>query len=371
MEWQSQQIKKLAKERNIKLEDLAKIIGVSRQTINSWINGKIPKGNHFLLLSRALEIKPAAFFEHKPSDTILVPVHRAKGTAKITPEVQSDSRELAGEYEHFFKSVNTTDLTPVLRSNGVVESALLAQKLRMLIGVQDIFPLNIEQVCKLLDELGIFVIFRSFPEKIKSYAFFTKIYGNRVIFVNTKVHQLDIVFALLHEAVHAVRDEILESVQYDDEEEKLCDEIASYVQFPESYIDNTYEIIKGRNNSEQQKILKEKALHYNHALYGLTLRINAKYDEITFNASIVDAKLRKASPTIENLLFNHSDAQSFIGMLGKYSPRFMHALKSQLDQLTNRRIMELLGLEESVDAPLIRKGIEDMRIAGGKDDHPM
>ena len=54
----------------------------------------------------------------------------------------------------------------------------------------------------LLDQLGITTIFRFFPERVKDYAFYTRIHDHRVVFVNNSTNVLDLIFPVLHEAVN-------------------------------------------------------------------------------------------------------------------------------------------------------------------------
>lgn len=67
-------------------------------------------------------------------------------------------------------------------------------------------PLDYQHVFRLMDRLGICVVFRSFPEGLKDYAFYVRISTHRVICVNKRTNVLDLIHPLLHEVVHAVRD---------------------------------------------------------------------------------------------------------------------------------------------------------------------
>jgi hypothetical protein len=69
-----------------------------------------------------------------------------------------------------------------------------------------------------MKKLGIKVIFRYFPETIKAYAFYTQICGHRVTFVNNHTNTLDLIFPFIHEAVHAIRDEIQRHEIFDQNE---------------------------------------------------------------------------------------------------------------------------------------------------------
>lgn len=57
---------------------------------------------------------------------------------------------------------------------------------------------------------------------------------------------MDLIYPVLHEAVHAIRDEAYTDGFYDTAEEDFCDYVANYVQFPEEYV----------------KFVKDTAIHY-------------------------------------------------------------------------------------------------------------
>ena len=78
MKWEGSKLKELARGKRLSLQALAAAVGVSRQTINDWIKGQVPKGNHLLLLCRLLGTNPGMFFSGEPEDEISVPIHRQR-----------------------------------------------------------------------------------------------------------------------------------------------------------------------------------------------------------------------------------------------------------------------------------------------------
>ena len=62
MKWEGLKLKELAKNKRLSLQNLAEGVGISGQTVNDWIKGQVPKGNHLLLLCKLLDINPKAFF---------------------------------------------------------------------------------------------------------------------------------------------------------------------------------------------------------------------------------------------------------------------------------------------------------------------
>ena len=99
---------------------------------------------------------------------------------------------------------------------------------------------------RLLHTLKIVTIFRQFPKSLKAYAFYCKIHGHRVVFVNYDTNVLDLIFPLLHETVHAIRDEENGGVP-DIEEETFCDVVSNWVQFPEgSNVSLVFKAVRGK-----------------------------------------------------------------------------------------------------------------------------
>ncbi len=265
MSWLGSKIRELSKDRKISLTKLGEEIGVSRQTINEWIKGQIPKGHHLLNLCRIFGVNPNFFFELQEEDSsIIVPVHRMRGTAKVTEESNKKSKELASEYRIFFKNYNNSLILPVIRTrmkNDVIAKSI-ADILRKQIELQSYDPIDYEKTFALMKELGIFLIWREFPEKVKSYAFFTKIYNNRVVFVNSQTNVIDLIFPLLHEIVHAIQDE---SNCFNENEEDFCDAVASHIQFTDDYVRLVYEAVKDLADPLKVNKLKKFATDHTHA----------------------------------------------------------------------------------------------------------
>ncbi len=160
---------------------LAQQIGVSRQAVNDWIKGKVPKGNHLIILCRILSVSPEAFFSDDSSETISMPVHRTRKRAKVNEDMQQDAMAMVKEYKILFKNISDSIVVPVIRTKGRGEESAIkiAEKLRSISGVKNDEPMDYGDAFHLLDQLGITTIFRYFPESIKNYAFYTKVHGHR------------------------------------------------------------------------------------------------------------------------------------------------------------------------------------------------
>lgn len=357
MEWVGQKIKEVAQKQGISLTDLADSIEVSRQTVNSWITGQVPKGNHLVALCRLFGLSPEYFFVDDADTGIIVPVHRIRKNANVTTSMQEASTRLAGEYKLLFKYADKPGSIPVTRSPGKNDETAvkLAHHLRELSGVERGYPLNYQHTFELLKMLGVSVIFRRFSDEIKSYAFFTEIYGHRVVFVNTSTNIIDLIFPLLHETVHAIRDEVMPpSSGYDPEEEVFCDSVASYTQFPDEYVQLVYNAIKGLNTGTQVNKLKHFGTQYKHSLFGITKRMAEISPGFSLDVGGADTNFKKEFPSIGDILFAENDERAFVAGVCRLSPVFTGILLAQLNDVSDRKLVELLGLESLLDGKTVR-----------------
>lgn len=358
MEWLGGILEEILNTQNVKKTDLVKKLNITRPTLDKWIDGQVPKGTHLLALSKELGVDVYRFFRQSTVENVLIPVHRTRGTAKVTEAVQSDALKLAKEYEAFFKNVKNTEILPVLMVKDKLNVDELANILRQEAGLLDIKPITLEGTFTLLEKLGIFVIFRTFPESIKSYAFYTKIFDNRVIFVNKKTKTIDIVFALLHEALHAIRDEKSTGGVYDESEEKLCDTIAGRIQLTDEYIQQIYNTIEGRPPGVQINKLKEFANKNGHALHGVTKRIKEIHHHFRLEVSPVDTNMRKEAVELDALFCSKKNAEDYVKLLRKFNQRFITAIEEQLPVISDRKLGELLEISSYLDTREIRKVLE-------------
>lgn len=364
MDWLGENIKDLAKSKKISLADIARLLQVSRQTVNDWVKGQVPKGNHLVELSTLLEVEPKAFFLNKKSEFISVPVHRTRRTAKVNATMENDAMELAKEYENFFKNCPEHNLVPVIRVSEInKQSALeIACRLREFVGAEKGIPIDYDQAFSLMKHLGIKVVFRYFPDNIKSYAFYTKIHNHRVVFVNNSTNVIDLIFQLLHESVHAIRDEIPVDGFYSEEEEQFCDMVANLTQFPNNYVTKVYEDIKNKKPGEKIVSLKLFSEHYKHSLFGIVKCIKEEKNEnFKLNVGGADTNLKKKFPLIGDILFENDDPRSFVKKLNTLSPLFVGLLIDQLDSLSDSKLAELLGLDNSLDGKEVRIELKKIR----------
>lgn len=355
MGWDGSRIKVLTKEKGVRLKQMEEYLTISRQTINAWVNGQVPKGTHLVALCKFFNVSPSFFFPEDAAPTMTLPLHRTRGVAKLNGTMEKDARELASDYEGLFRFAASPGLVPVLRGGRDKEIAqTIAQELRSLALIGPDKPMDYEHTFDLLAKLNIVCIFREFVPSIKSYAFYCRIHKHRVVFINTKTNVLDLIFPLLHETMHAVRDGEGTAL-YDEEEEAFCDMAAGYTQFPDSYVEAVYDSITGRPTPQQINTLKKYSGTYGHSIFGIYKQIELKYDKINLNIFGADTKLKKDFLSIGEILFKSSEPHDYIQHLRRLSPLFFEIVSRQLDNPSTRKFGEWLGLDSTLDAEHARK----------------
>jgi transcriptional regulator with XRE-family HTH domain len=351
-----------AKEAGLNLLQLAGRLGVSRQTVNSWIGGQSPRGGHLVKLCSLLNVRPDNFFNEQAENPVSVPLHRTIRGKGVTPDMRKVSQELAEQYLNLFRQTPPGTVLPVVRfQKRTAETVtLIADQLRRLSGVQADKPMDYNCAFQLLAKAGIYTVFRSFPDELRrnSYAFYSKIAGNRVVFVNIDTNVLDLIFQLLHETVHAVRDE--ESGNKDsDEEEALCDDVAESTQFPDYYVNMVALAIRGLDSAGVLiNRLKAFSQENAHSLWGISYRLQHKgILQDAVNVAGAATNLNKNFPTIRQILYKKDDSRHFIDSLFKFSPNFMNLIAAQVPHCSTRKLGEWLGLESSLDASAVMEEI--------------
>ncbi|MBC8199550.1 MAG: ImmA/IrrE family metallo-endopeptidase [Desulfobacteraceae bacterium] len=356
MEWLGGKIKYLIKENNSSIVKLAEKTGVSRQTVTDWIKGQVPKGNHLINLCKIFNVNPDFFFSKDFDNSISVPVHRTRRTAKVTSAMQKDALEMARTYEVLFKNDANSSVLPVVRVHNRTDEIAkkIAKELRKRAGLSQDIPPDYEHTFSLLAYLGIKVIFRYFPEKIKAYAYYTKIHGHRIVFVNNSTNIIDLIFPILHEAVHAIRDEIKINDGFDAEEENFCDKVASYIQFPDEYVHIVYDFINGLPVGVQVNKLKTFGKKYGHALFGIVKQIKTIDPDFNLKIGGADSNFKKGFHTIGDIIFIGNDPRDYVAKISTLSPLFTSIILNQIDSITNRKLGEMLGIESVLDTKAVK-----------------
>lgn len=351
-------IKTKAKDAGYTILWLSKELGVSRQTVNGWISGVTPRGSHLMRLCSILNMKPENFFTEPAENLISVPLHRTICKKAVSDIMRETSLEMTKEYLNLFKQAPTVDIIPVIRiqQRSQENASIIAKKLRLISKVVDDKPMDYESAFRLLSKLKIHTVFRAFPDVLSkdSYAFYSRIAGHRVVFVNIDTSIIDLIFFLLHETVHAVRDEEPDQIEIQDEE-LFCDMVTNLTQFPDNYVEDVVLMIKDLQPDMVVKKLKEISKRNHHALYGICKQLEKKGilpDDLQklYGASI---KLGKEFPTLRTILFGSDNVQDFLDRMYALSPEFMKLIEQQIPECSVRKLGEWLGLDNSMDAQTV------------------
>ena len=356
MKWLGIKIKEISEQNSLNISQLANKMQVSRKTVYDWINGQTPKGNHLLKLCKVLKAQPDDFFSYEKDTPITIPVHRQRRASKITIETQNEAYKLSETYLNLFRNSTTPEIVTVIRDNVKNQkiARAIADKLREKVEIPPEKPMDLRYTFKLIDELGIHIIFKNFPRAIRSYAFYTKIINHRVIFLNNTTKLIDLVFPLLHESIHAIRDEVYVAETYDDKEEGFCDLVANFIQFPNSYVKLVYETLQGLDKGMQINKLKNFARQNVHSLFGIIKAIKIIYPDFDLNVGAADSNLRKEFKTIGHIIYDQSDMLKFLEALKALSKNFYSVVLSQIQFLSDRNLAQILNLDSVHDARQIK-----------------
>lgn len=351
-------IKTRAKESGYTLQRLSRELGVCRQTVNGWTSGAVPRGSHLVKLCSILNMKPGDFFAEPAESPLSVPLHRTIRNKPVSAAMRDASRGLAEQYLNIFRQAPTVEVLPVVRvkQKTAENAAIIANKLRELSGIADDKPMDYKSAFYLLSRLGIYVVFREFPAdlKKKSYAFYSRIAGHRVVFVNIDISPLDLVFQLLHETVHAARDEEPGAIDAA-EEERFCDTVAELTQFPDFYVNNVARYItESKDSGTIINRMKEVSRDNKHSLFGIYYRLKHKGmmpDAVEVGGAATN--LKTTVPVLRKILFSHEDPRHFVDMLYDLSPNLMRLIEAEVPNCAVRKLGEWLGLDTTIDAQAV------------------
>lgn len=350
MEWNGNKLKQRVEGSGFTQEVFSKKVGVTRTTYNAWITGQVPKGIHLIRIWDVLDLEPDALFEPTRPSVRVVPSHRKRGAAKATPETNQAATVLAESFAGFFEEADAPVLQLVAPQRTPEAAVKLAQEMRKLMGLGDGHtPPSVRQVFALLEKLGVYVIFAKFPAAVKDYAFYTQIKGNRVVFANLSTNELDLIFPLIHEAVHAVRNVCPgEGKTWEQEEDTFCDKVAGLVQFPDGYVADVQSTLRVCKPGHLIEALKGYAERHQHVMYGLVLRLveegSLPKPKDMRPYHMADAALRKGHGSLRDLPLKPGHVSSFLDTVRTCSPLWFKVLQRQVGGLTVSRLAECLDL---------------------------
>jgi len=368
MKWIGSKLKELVKKAHITQEQLAASIGVSRITVISWMKDQVPKGTELMKLCTELNVAPETFFEDDVQFSR--PRNRMKAHAKATKDFENQTDDFVKEFSSFFSEDMSDPLQLTVNYHKKTDPLTIACKLRELTGLTDSSPIKLKKVFDLASKLGIFIVPVIFPEWLdrKTSALYTFFYDcNKVIFVKNTANGIDLVYFLLHEICHAI---INGKNDIDSAEEEFCEATARATQFPERYVSDVFNQIKGRlkNTGIVIKTLKEISINNHHSLYGIAKALDKQFDtRLASNPNInicgADANLRKTTPTLKDLLISdasdNGSVKLFINKFYSFTPLYFEkVILSVYKDVSDRKLCELLGLSDITNVEELRIELE-------------
>ncbi|MBW1820407.1 MAG: hypothetical protein JRI92_01375, partial [Deltaproteobacteria bacterium] len=179
-------------------------------------------------------------------------------------------------------------------------------------------------------------------------------HGHRIVFVNNSTNIIDLIFPVLHEAVHAIRDEIQTNDGFDAEEEDFCDKVANYIQFPDEYVHMVYDVINGLPVGVQVNKLKTFGKKYVHALFGIVKQIKTIDPDFNLKIGGADSNFKKGFRTIGDILFIGDDPRDYVAKISTLSPLFINIILTQINSITSSKLGEMLGIESVLDVKAVK-----------------
>jgi len=137
------------------------------------------------------------------------------------------------------------------------------------------------------------------------------------------------------------------------------------VQFPDAYVSLVHDAISGLKPSVQVNKLKVFARKYRHSLYGISERIRDFDSSFHLNVGGADTNLKKEFPTVGMILFKECSPHAYIEILKGLSPLFISLMWDQCENLSTRKIGELLGQESLLDAREVKASLMEAFLKKG------
>ena len=93
---------------------------------------------------------------------------------------------------------------------------------------------------------------------------------------------------------------------------------------------------------------------YNSALFGIVKQIKNIHPDFNLKIGGADSNLKKGFPTIGDILFAGDDPRDYVTKISELSPLFTNIILNQIDSITDRKLGELLGIENVLDAKAVK-----------------
>jgi hypothetical protein len=121
-----------------------------------------------------------------------------------------------------------------------------------------------------------------------------------------------------------------------------------------------WEHLKNREPAIQINTLKTWSEKHGRALFGLAKRINSIYPEFNPKLGGANTNLKKRFPAIGDIIFQEKDPREFVNRLKNLSPLFVATLMRQIDSMTNRKVAEILAIDNIIDGDAIKRELQKL-----------
>lgn len=253
-------LKGLISERRLQVDQFGDKLGVSKETVYSWIRDNRIPPRRLVDAGKALSLSSSDL--QKLTDVPqrrLVVQFRTLRDRPVSEGVKRDVEEVARE---FFRLDNTSIERKVVRRH-LLDSDDPESMAEMILGVLqlDRSKLSVETVIRALEALNIHVAFYDFgPEfvGVKAQAACAVQGEKSIIFINSHEATEDILWRIFHEACHlfANHEEITP------EQEQFCNKVASEATTPSSFFERHREALKkefAKGKAKSPYVTKELA----------------------------------------------------------------------------------------------------------------
>lgn len=264
---------------------LAERLGVSKQAVSNWLNGRdTPRPDKLLRLSLALKLSLSQILETELSVREPVVAYRMTTNRKAQANHLDDAKdkgqalEALVPYLPYNSLVAPPQLLHAKPEYRYVQSA--AASLRAEMGLKDEDHIEFEQLIGQFRKLQAVIVPSLWGKKRESHANALHIYlpdhGSTWVYLNLDTNEFDFMFWMAHELAHSYTSELCGT----EEGEDFADMLASALLFPEACAKTAYETLS--READGQDLLEavvKQGLDRNISVYTVFTQTNAYAQE--------------------------------------------------------------------------------------------
>ncbi len=232
IEFQGEVLRSLMTSREIKFDQFGGKVGVSRQTVSTWISENRIPPRRLLDLKKALSISPDEFEQltRRTTPEIQIQFRTLKNVA-VSESIKEDVGDVAKEYFRLDTTrIDRKDVKTVLQSSDPVAMAeSIVHQLNL-----HRYKLSLESTILALEAHNIHVVFYDFgPEFVEenAQAACARSGDNAIIFINAHEAIEDVLWRIFHETCHLFSNHR----EISKEQEDFCNLVATEVVTPQSF----------------------------------------------------------------------------------------------------------------------------------------